>query len=157
MGSRKKRRLREQAARLADPLAPPEAFALDVVAVASAAPAEPQPATAGPFCGECGEGSLHESPARGARERWLALGGSTLYRCESCGARFALAGLSGERRERSHELHFEDRARLYSRQRRRARLWITVLAAAVTFLTVAWLIYRAEQRRLDVEGIPRLP
>ncbi len=97
MGSRKKRRLRELAARQADPYRPPEApLAADPIADARAALAAGQ----------------------GARAR---------------------------------ETHFEEKARNERWRRRLRKLWMMAAVALLTFLTVAWLIYRAEQRRLEVD------
>src|SRR5262245_28634175 len=155
MGSRKKKRLREQAAREADPFSLPEVpLAVDPVAEALA-PLE-TPTSAGPFCVSCGSEQVHESPRRGARERWLGLGGSRVFRCESCGSRLAVAGLVAGGRE-AREARFEQTARRDVWRQRRATLWLTSIVALLTFLTVAWLIYRAEQGRLDPGGVQAVP
>jgi hypothetical protein len=148
MSSRKRKRLREEAARLADPFSlPEEPQVADPVAEALAT--QETAAPAGPFCVYCGSGLLRESPRRGLRERWLGLGRSTVYRCEDCGSRLAVASLPPGQRK--------DELRRDLRRRRRATLWVTAAAALLTFLTVAWLIHRAEQRRLEVEGVQPVP
>jgi hypothetical protein len=144
MSSRKKKRRREHGSRgIEDPLDFSVAPVPSEAPVSDGVPSEAE-AFSGPRCGYCGAGPLRESPRRGVRERWLRLGGSTVYRCESCGGRLAIAALTG--REVRPEI-----------RRRRAAVWATALVGLLTFLTVAWLIYRVEQRRLEVQGVLPVP
>src|SRR5215831_18764593 len=97
---------------------------------------EPAPSSAGPRCGYCGSAALHESSRGGFHAALLRLLGARLYRCETCGRRFAFAMLgrpdrhrAGRRGERRHaapavapEVEVESR--------RRALGAFTMLAAA---------------------------
>jgi hypothetical protein len=129
-------------------------------------PAEPSPApqeeTAAkplewPRCGYCGSPVLRESRRGGLQETALRLAGCTLYRCESCGRRFAFATLGHPERHRSARVpllprasHGLEDAKLATSGRRRAiGVLATLIASLLTFLTAAWLISRSERRRME--------
>ena len=116
-----------------------------------------------PRCAYCGSPLLHESTRGGLRENLLRLVGASLYRCEECGRRFAFAALGHPGRHRGpgpvnepvHRRHSgHSRSVVTEPQRRRAiRLLATLAAAVLTFLVAAWLISRAERKRLEGDGI----
>ena len=130
---------------------------------ADAAPAVPSAAPAEvdwPRCSYCGSLALRESRRGGFTESVLRLAGCTLYRCEHCERRFAFATLGhphrrhhGERVQLSRRSLYAPEERIVGGQRRRViGVLATVLAAILTFLAAAWMISRAERRRLEGEG-----
>lgn len=113
-----------------------------------------------PRCGYCGSLALRESRRGGFTESLLRSAGCTLYRCENCERRFAFATLGhphrrhhGERVQlRRRSIHALEERVVSGQRRRVVGLLATILAAIVTFLTAAWLISRAERRRLEGDG-----
>lgn len=136
---------------------PAQAEARPAPAVPSDAPAEP---IEWPRCAYCGSLALRESRRGGFTESLLRLAGCTLYRCENCERRFAFATLGhphrrhhGERVQlRRRSIHALEERVVSGQRRRVVSLLATILAAIVTFLTAAWLISRAERRRLEGDG-----
>jgi DNA-directed RNA polymerase subunit RPC12/RpoP len=116
-----------------------------------------------PRCAYCGSLALHESRRGGFQERLLRASGAALYRCETCGRRFAFVALGHPHRHRrargegpaprDHRTAREADPRREERRHTMLRLLVTVVAALLTFVTAAWLISRAERRSLEGEGI----
>jgi hypothetical protein len=113
-----------------------------------------------PRCGYCGSTALRESRRGGFKTRLLRFAGCTVYRCENCERRFAFSALGHPERHkpgakvslrRRRENLQEDHV-VVGERRRFVGLLAMILAAIFTFLAAAWLISRAERRRLEGEG-----
>ena len=143
------------------PAAPEAALVRDGEPAPAAPAAEEPPTLEWPRCGYCGSTALRESRRGGFNTRMLRFAGCTVYRCENCERRFAFATLGQpKRKHRGERVSLRPREemeeQLVSGERRRAfGLFATLLAALFTFLTAAWLISRAERRRLEGDaGVP---
>jgi DNA-directed RNA polymerase subunit RPC12/RpoP len=115
----------------------------------------PDAPDAWPRCGYCGSLALHESSRGGWRPGLLRFAGCVVYRCESCGRRFAFAAIGRSKdHRRSASPHRSATRPVEGGRRRLLGALATLVAALLAFLAAVWLINRSEQRRLEGEPTP---